>query len=123
MIERVALTRDGINVSLTLPLSTGEDTVPKGLLLTRCVPMQMKRRGIEMRLVIGGPPLPSRVDRPLLKAVARGYRWSDELLSGRVQSVQKIARRERLSARYVWLVLRLGFLAPQIVEAIVDGPP
>ena len=83
--------------------------------------MRMRRRGVEMRLVLGGNPLPSRVDLPLLKAVARAYRWSDDLLSGRVQSVAEIARRERVTPRYVRRVLWLGFLAPKIVEAIVDG--
>jgi site-specific DNA recombinase len=51
-----------------------------------------------------------------------GYvRWADDLLSGRAQSVDEIARRERVTARYVWRLLRLGFLAPPIVEAIVAG--
>ena len=45
----------------------------------------------------------------------------DDLLSGRAQSVDEIARREGVSARYVWRLLRVGFLAPTIVEAIVAG--
>ena len=119
--ERVDLAQNGIKVSLRMPLSSDENAAAKRLALTGFVPMQMKRRGIEMRLVVNGTLPPSRVDLPLLKAVARGHRWAEDLLSGRVQSVRAIAERERLSARYVWRVLRLGFLAPQIVEAIVDG--
>ncbi len=85
----------------------------------------MRRRGVEMRLVAEGTPLPSRVDLALLKAVARAYRWTDDLLSGRVPSVDAIARREKVSNRYVHRLIRLGFLAPKIVGAIVDGrhPP
>ena len=83
--------------------------------------MQIRRRGVEMRLVAEGSKTPSRVDQPLLKAVARAYRWTDDLLSGKVRSVGEIARRERKDYRYVWRVIRLGFLAPKIVEAIVDG--
>lgn len=47
------------------------------------------------------------------------------MLAGRTQSVDAIARREGVSGRYVWRLLPLGFLAPRIVEAIVDGrhPP
>ena len=53
-----------------------------------------------MRLVVEGTPTPpSQVDLPLLKAVARGYRWSDDLLSGRVHSVAEIAEREGISGR------------------------
>lgn len=72
-------------------------------------------------MVVEGSPAPSRVDRPLLKAAARARRWSDDLLSGRVQSVGEIARRERIGGRYVRRLIRLGFLAPRTVEAIVEG--
>jgi hypothetical protein len=60
-----------------------------------------------------------------LKAVARAHQWSDDLLAGRAQSVAEIAERERVGARYVRRLLRLAFLAPEIVEAIAAGhqPP
>jgi site-specific DNA recombinase len=84
--------------------------------------MRMKRHGVEMRLIIDGDAGPvARVDLPLLKATARAYRWSDDLLSGRVRSIEQIAKRERLTGRYVRCVMRLAFLAPKIVEAIAEG--
>ena len=49
--------------------------------------MQMKRRGVEMRIVLPGDSNPNRVDLPLLKAVARARRWADDLVSGKVRSV------------------------------------
>jgi len=49
----------------------------------RFVPLRLRQRGIEMRLVLDDSAPPLRVDRTLLKAVARAYRWSEELLSGR----------------------------------------
>jgi hypothetical protein len=68
---------------------------------------------------------PARVDLPLLKAVARTRRWSQDLISGRVRSVSEIARQEELDRRSVHRLLRLGFLSPGIVEAIAEGhqPP
>ena len=44
---------------------------------------------------------------------------------GRAQSVTEIAYREGVTDRYVRRLLRLAFLAPAIVEAIVAGnqPP
>jgi hypothetical protein len=42
-------------------------------------------------------------------------------LRGRAQSVKDIAERERVSSRYVRRLLRLAFLAPDIVEAIAAG--
>ena len=82
----------------------------------------MKRRGVEMRLIIDGDAGPAaRVDLPLLKAISRAYRWSDDLVAGRARSIGEIAKREQLTARYVRRVMRLAFLAPRIVEAIAEG--
>ena len=87
--------------------------------------MQMKRRGVEMRMVLDGHAPPCYVDRALLKTVARAHRWVDDLLAGRVRSVGEIAKREQVSPGYVWRLMPLGFLAPKIVQAFVDGrhPP
>jgi hypothetical protein len=124
LTDRVDLTPDGLRLSLTMPLpSGGEGTAAasNGLVLMRCAPLHIRRRGLEMRLVLDDTAPPSHVDQKLLKTVARAYRWADELLSGRAPSVGAIARRERVSDRYVWRLIRVGFLAPTIVEAIVDG--
>ena len=84
--------------------------------------MRMKRRGVEMRLIIDGDATPAaRVDLPLLKATARAYRWSNDLVSGRARSIGEIAKREHLTGRHVRRVMRLAFLAPRIVEAIAEG--
>lgn len=66
-----------------------------------------------------------KVDLVLLKAVARARRWFDDLAAGRAASVKPIATQQAISARYVGRLLRLAFLAPQIVDAIADGrqPP
>jgi site-specific DNA recombinase len=128
LIERTDLSRDGIRVTLKVPIPPAEEqkgAPPLHIVLTRFVPMQMKRRGVEMRMVLEGDAAAVRVDLPLLKAVARARRWSQELIAGRVQSVSEIARREELDRRSVHRLLRLGFLSPRIVEAIAEGrqPP
>jgi hypothetical protein len=60
-----------------------------------------------------------------LKIVARARQWSEDLLTGRAQSVAEIAEREGVGARYVRRLLRLAFLAPKLVDAIAAGrqPP
>jgi site-specific DNA recombinase len=128
LVERVVLSRDGMEVTLKLPLLPTSDhsgVNPSQLSLARCVPMQMTRRGVELRLVLEGGSGPSRIDLPMLRAVARARRWSDELISGQARSVDEIARRERLDRRSVRRLLPLGFLSPRVVEAIVEGrqPP
>ncbi len=125
LIERVGLKQEGIQVSIKLPIPPSEERdalAMNELALARFVPMRMKRRGVEMRLIIDGDAGPAaRIDPPLLKAISRAYRWSNDLVSGRARSIAEIARREHLTARHVRRVMRLAFLAPRIVEAIAEG--
>ncbi len=128
LTERVELSRDGIRLSLKLPIaSVKEDHGARSnyITLAKFFPMQMKRRGVEMRMVLEADLTPDRVDLPLLKAVARARRWSQDLLSGRVRSIGELAKREGIDRRSVRRLIRLGFLSPRIVEAIAEGrqPP
>ena len=124
IVERLELSRDGIRVALKLPIFPAEErggARPSHIALTKFVPMRVKRRGVEMRMVLEGASNPTRIDLPLLKAVARARRWSDDLLSGRVRSVDELARREGIDGRSVRRLIRLGTLSPRIVDAIVEG--
>ncbi len=90
--------------------------------LSRFVPLRMKRRGVETRIIITqGEDLPRKVDPALLKALARSRVWFEELASGRVRSLTDVARREKIAPRYVERLARLAFAAPEIVEAICQG--
>ena len=124
LVDRVDLTRDGFNLTLRLPTSL-EDPADT-LTLNQFVPLTMKKRGVELRLVIQNEPSSSsKVDTVLLKTIARAQRWFDQLLSGEVKSLTAIATREGLDYRFVGKIIRLAFLAPEIVEAIAEGrqPP
>ena len=129
LVDRVDLTDTGIRASLKVPTLepvTRPAANAQELILTRFFPMTIRRRGVEMRLAIEGSRAHApRADSALLKAVARARRWSEDLLMARVQSVAEIAEREGVADRYVRRVMRLAFLAPKIVEAIVAGnqPP
>jgi ParB-like chromosome segregation protein Spo0J len=78
-----------------------------------------------MRLVIGGGAGSPKIDSTILKAVARARRWFDDLVSGQALSMVEIGEREGVGKRYVSRMIRLAFLAPTIVERIVEGrqPP
>ncbi len=129
LISRVELRNDGIRLSINLPVGPFEklaDRGPAHLNLTRLIPMQMRRRGIEMKFVINGnSKAAQRTDPALLKMIARAHCWFDDLFSGRAASMVEIGKRERVGKRYVSRVIRLAFLAPDIVEQIVKGcqPP
>lgn len=90
--------------------------------ITRDLPLGLKRRGVEMRLVIGDARAPAaKADPILLKEVARAYRCFDAVLTGKLSSMAELASREAVDERYVRRLLPLAFLAPEIIEAIVKG--
>jgi site-specific DNA recombinase len=129
LVDRVDLIDPGIRVSVRLPNSntqTRHAAHAIGLTITRVFPMRIRRRGFEMRLVIEGTNAPAPLaDLSLIKTIARGRLWADDLLAGRMESVAAIAKREGVRPNYVRRLTRLAFLAPRIVEAIVAGqqPP
>ena len=96
------------------------------LSIMRQIPLRVRRRGIEMRLVIGGGSGSApRIDSTILKATGRARRWFDDLVWGRAASMVEIGKREGVGKRYVSRMIRLAFLAPTIVERIAEGrqPP
>jgi hypothetical protein len=65
--------------------------------------------------------LERRQDITLIKAVARAFRWRRMLETGRFATINELAAAEKINSSYVSRVLRLTLLAPDIVEAILDG--
>jgi DNA invertase Pin-like site-specific DNA recombinase len=121
LIDRIQLCDDGISVTIKLQIHCSRRGVRTSSVLTlsRFVPLRMKRRGVETRIIIAaGNDLPRKVDRALLKALARSRMWFEELASGRVPSLADIARRENIAVRYVERLSRLAFVAPTIAEAV-----
>jgi hypothetical protein len=96
-----------------------------GSTLTVRVPFALRRRG-GRKLVVApdgtswAPPRP-RVDNTMMKALARAFRWQRMLESGECGSITELAEAEKINRSYVCRVLRLTLLAPDIVEAILDG--
>ena len=125
LIERVELKPDGMRLwfRVAIPIvggSVGADI--SGPILNRFIAMHIKRRGVELRLVLEGHDArTSTPDPALLKAVARARCWFDDLVCGRAASLAELAARAKVSTRYVRRLLRLAFLAPVIVEAVVAG--
>ena len=83
--------------------------------------MQMKRRGVEMRWVVGGDTNPVRTDATLITAVARAHAWFQQLATGQAPNIAAIATRDGVDRAYVTRVTNLAFLAPDIVDAIIAG--
>jgi len=129
IIDRVELRADGIQLSFNLPIETSGRLAghgPTHLKLTRLIPLQMRKRGIEMKFVINNNSKSSpQTDPALLKMIARAHCWFEDLISGRSPSMVEIGKREKVGKRYVSRIIRLAFLAPDIVGQIASGcqPP
>ena len=56
-----------------------------------------------------------------MKAAQRAFGWRRMLQAGRFATINELAAAEKINSSYVSRVLRLTLLAPDIVEAILDG--
>jgi hypothetical protein len=93
--------------------------------LTIRIPMRLQRRGGRKLIVTPeGVKVPQRRparDETLIKAFVRAHRWRRQIESGRAKSITDLAEQEGVTDAYVCRVLPLTCLAPDIVEAILDG--
>ncbi|HME71471.1 MAG TPA: hypothetical protein VKM54_16605, partial [Myxococcota bacterium] len=114
--------RRGLLVGGDVQSSTSEAARDSTVELTATV--AFTRRGAETKLVLPGlaqQTHSARCDPALIKAIARGRAWFEELAIGRARSLQVLAKREGISRRYIRRLVGLAFLSPQLVEAILQG--
>ena len=97
-------------------------TVPIPETVTLHIPFHVGKRGgrKEMQLPTSASSQ-SKTDNTLIKALARAFRWKRMLESGEFATINELAEREGIASSYMTRVLRLTLLAPDIVEAILDG--
>jgi site-specific DNA recombinase len=81
---------------------------------------RITRFGGEMRLVVCPESKPPAIT-PLLETVIRGYQWKERILAGEVPSHVANAKQLGLNEEYLRRVLDCAFLAPDIIEAILDS--
>ena len=93
--------------------------------LTIRIPMRLQRRGgRKLIMTPEGAAAPARKpsrDETLVKALVRAHRWRRRIESGQAKSITDLAEQEGVTVAYVCRLLPLTCLAPDIVEAILDG--
>lgn len=87
------------------------------------IPIRLKHRhNATLIEAEGGSGRPAkRIDRALVRGVVMARRWTAELRAGRHASSTELARAEKLCIRYLHQILPLAYLAPDLVEQILDG--
>lgn len=90
--------------------------------VTLHVPFRVVKRGGRKEMQMPDRVRPARTpDSTLVKALARAFRWKRMLELGEFATMGELAEREGIAPSYMTRVLRLTLLAPDIVEAILDG--
>jgi hypothetical protein len=93
--------------------------------LTIRIPMRLQRRGGRKLIItpegVAAPARKPNRDEALIKALVRAHRWRRRIESGCAKSITDLAEQEGVTAAYVCRLLPLTCLAPDIVEAILNG--
>jgi site-specific DNA recombinase len=139
-VRRAIIQENNIEVLLSRAdlrqvLEQGDDFVPTGLdhprksvhpddLICSTIEVKLKRSGGEVHLVI--PPhasemSPRQSNPSLTKAVARARSWYERVLEGKSSNQRSLTLHAGVTRRYVSKVFDCAFLAPDIVEAILEG--
>ena len=74
-----------------------------------------------MRMLVENSDDQTAADPSLLRIIARAHDIQARLIQNTKLTVHDIAREERVSAAYIYTLLRLPWLAPDITTAIING--
>ena len=106
------------------PLESKDNDNGSLLLIPWC-----KQPSKKFRELLLPPSVPRHKVRPikaerraaLLKSIARGRAWLDDIISGAAQGVEDIAARNKCSVRHVNMTISMAFIAPALVTAALEG--
>jgi hypothetical protein len=124
-VERVVIQSGQVQIirkpakTSSIPASDEDNDPPQVHIEPLPAPRPRARKEI---LIPGGRDfLPRRLNHALVLAIARAKSWMRDLRGGKYADTSEIARRFQFSDAHVRRILRCGYLAPDIIEAIVEG--
>ena len=85
--------------------------------LIKSVGFQLRKRGVESRLIIAGTP--TGQDERLIRNIANAHRWFEQIKSGK--TFAEISKTEVTSKRRIQQMIDLAFLAPDIIREVLEG--
>jgi site-specific DNA recombinase len=126
--DRIDVTLDQVGVALWLNAKADkpQPADPGGCdrerhLMVLTILARLKRTGIEMRMVVDVGSEPANVDPVLVRLLVRAHSIRARLLQDPSLTLREIAADKGVSSSYVSRLVRLAFLAPDIVTAILNG--
>jgi len=139
VIERIDLRPETLEVRVrlaallsALAAGDGQASTPRkeddARTVTLAIPARLRRIGKESRLLIEGADGAARraPDHSLHRLLAQAHRYNEMVMRGSGKTIAQLAAEAGVCGPYFSRVLRLSFLAPDVVEAVLtslrDGP-
>jgi DNA invertase Pin-like site-specific DNA recombinase len=133
LVERIDLMRETLEIRIRpgrLPLVLGEEDDPPDWTrpgendapaITFTVPARLKRAGLETRLMIDGVDGSTRKtpDHSLHRLLAQAHRYQEMVMQGDGKTMVELAAEVGVTGSWFTRILRLSFLAPDVVKAIL----
>ena len=125
VLRRIDVSRHSIDVhvvpaSLSLALQGKQAVVdPAATTLLLPIPAALRRAGKEMAFLVGEHAVAA--DPALVRLIAKARSLRAALIGEDAKSLSAIAAAEGISVGYASRLVRLAWLAPDIVEAILEG--
>jgi hypothetical protein len=122
--EAIAPTAENEDRNGPAHAQSSPEACPKTVTVT--VPIAFRRlSGRKLILAPDGSEITPRadatIDNAMVKALARARAWQRMLDDGRYATIGELAKGEKVAVAYLSRILRLNLLAPDIVDAILNG--
>ncbi len=122
LLRRVVLNKKKLLVEIKRGAFFGFTSNTANSAFTVEIPIALKQRGVETRLIIeGNTEISHNQDTALIKTIARAVSWVDDLATGRVKDFSELGKREGLTRSVVGRICSLAFLSPELIEHIMTG--
>jgi site-specific DNA recombinase len=112
LFKKISVTPGRINVVISFVGAEHEFTLP----------FHTKRRGVESKIILGGNNAPlAYPDQNLIDVIQRSHQWWSTITEKDGASIKSLAEQATIDAADVTRFLPLVFLAPDVIEAILEG--
>lgn len=105
------------------PLSEEQKGEPKEhIVITKNIRLSSTASNGSVLIISDNEAVRSNPNPQLIKAIAKSFYWNELLLSGKAKSTTDIQKMENhKDPSYIKKILKLRFLAPDIIESILNG--
>lgn len=126
LLKKVTVAPDQLRLEVELAPLMSTGSLAQSAVKVISVEAKLQRSGLALRLIVPRTQhTPGKPDPKLIRLITRSHDWAMRLISGRAKSIQEIAEAEEVTSTYVTRLAYVGLLAPDLIQAIVQGkqPP